>query len=91
MSVPVKEKKSKNHRKERKEKGPADDFKRSLLVRFTLVTEKIDEKNTEKKRKDTVSEEACLFTLVTLQVSMTLNDFGNSYWTFSTIKNSSRC
>ena len=71
MSVPVKEKKSKNHRKERKEKGPADDFKRSLLVRFTLVTEKIDEKNTEKKRKDTVSEEACLFTLVTLQVSMT--------------------
>ena len=65
LSVPVKEKKSKNHRKERKEKGPADDFKRSLLVRFTLVTEKIDEKNTEKKRKDTVSEECCLLTLVT--------------------------
>ena len=37
---PSQRKISKNHRKERKEKGPADDFRRRLLVRSTLVTEK---------------------------------------------------
>ena len=48
---PSQRKISKNHRKERKEKGPADDFRRRLLVRSTLVTEKNWRKKHRKEKK----------------------------------------
>ena len=51
LSALVKEKYKKNHRKERKEKGPADDFRRRLLVRSTLVTEKNWRKKHRKEKK----------------------------------------